>query len=267
MSTITWVGSTSGAWDTDANWLGGAKPSAADDVVFDRGAQSITTGPASAIALASLKVRPTYSGSFSVVVTLDTITLLDVAGSGGIYNVSAPVTTCRAYLSKGVTLIASGGTWTNSYISGTNGGKLYVNGATLTNRYCTNIAVEDSSGGSASTIVQLSGGSGRFAKNPGTLTTDGVCGIVVTGTAAVTAATIGKGGVYNHQSSGTISALTLRPGSEHPGIGSYSNYTISQLNLWPNAYINRNPPGATVTISAETSFGYQGGSSPIGDGP
>lgn len=266
MATVTWTGSTGdGLWDTNANWLGGSKPSAGDDVIFDRGAYNVTTGPASAIALTSLTVFPTYTGSWTVDITLSTITTLSVSGSGGTYKLAAPVTTGYAYLAAGVTLVASSSTWATMYVSGTNGGKFYVNGATITSLYSSGVLVEFSAGGSASTTVQISSGSFRTAKNPGTLTCDGNCSVVVTGSSAVTTAVIGKGCVYNHQSSGTITTLTMKPGSSFPCIGTFSSFTITTLNLWPGASINRHPPGATVAIGTENSFGMTGGMS--GDGP
>lgn len=266
MATKTWTGAAGdNTWDTAGNWSPSA-PSAADDVLFNVGDSNVATGPASAIALASLKITPGYRGSFTGPVVLDTITLLSISGSGSYYNLSAPVTTAYLYIPLGCTVAALGGTWTNTYASGAAGGKLYVNGATLTNRYCTDIDVEDSSGGSASTIVSITNGSYKTAKGPGTLTSDGGASITVTGTAAVTTATIGTRGTYNHQSTGTISTLNLKGYSRFPCSGCKGSFTIGQLNLYPNAFINRNPPGVTVTISGETSFGY-GNTAPVFAGP
>lgn len=261
MGDVTWSGATDGNWNTGTNWVGGAAPTGGDVAIFDgTSGRDVTTGPSSAINI-TIRVTPKYTGSWRVPVVLGTVTLFEFAGSGAAYDLSATVTTCRAQIKSGVTLTASGGTWTNTYANGDAGGLLYVNGATLTNKYCTGVTVRESSGGSASTITQVTSLSYTSAKNPGTLTADGHSSVTVTGTAAVTAAVCHPSVTYNHQSSGTVSALTLKPGAQYPNIGAVS-HTISQLNYWPNSYINENPPGATITISARTSFGYQDGSAP-----
>lgn len=265
MASPKWTGAAAdGNWNTGGNWDTGSAPAGGDTVTFDcSGTANVTTGPSSAINLAALNVRETYVGSWMVPIALGTITALSIAGSGGRYDLNATVTAGYAFLKKGVTLVASGGVWTILYASGDAGGTLEENGATITTKRCSGIKIMATSGGSANTTTELCSCSFRSAKNPGTLISDGPCSMVLTGTAALTAGTIGSGGTLNNQSSGTVSALTLKPGSNYPSRGAVS-HTISQLNLWPGAKINRNPPGATLTISAETSFGYDAGDGVVG---
>jgi hypothetical protein len=259
MASITWTGAAGdGNWNTGGNWLGSAAPAGADDVIFDRGSYNVTTGPSSAINV-TLKVTAGYTGSWIATITLGTISAFNFAGSGATYNLSATVTKCMAYIIRGTTLQAVGGTWTNTYVSGQRGGYFYKTAATLTNLYSRNVNVEFTSGGSASTIVQMSNGSFTTALNPGTFTSKGKNQVVVTGSAAPTSVMLAAGDVYNHLSSGTIGTLDLVPESSFPCVGAFNNFTISQLNTWPDSYINRYPPGVTITISAETAYGFQGG--------
>jgi hypothetical protein len=67
MATKIWVGTDTGNegdWATAANWLPSGVPANGDDVYFENSSQSVTEGfDQSAVALASLNIAQSYSGS------------------------------------------------------------------------------------------------------------------------------------------------------------------------------------------------------------
>lgn len=63
MATRTWYGGTSGDFNTAGNWVEGAVPVGADDIVFDRGARNLDTNlDQSALTFASVSFRKSYTG-------------------------------------------------------------------------------------------------------------------------------------------------------------------------------------------------------------
>lgn len=62
-STVTWVGGTSGDFNTAANWDTAAVPIAGDSIVFDRGIRNLDTNlDQSAITFANISFRKAYGG-------------------------------------------------------------------------------------------------------------------------------------------------------------------------------------------------------------
>lgn len=261
----TWTGSTGdGNLATAGNWLGGAAPVNGDDAVFDRGNYDVTAGLSPGTNLVNLKILPTYGGKWASTVTWGTITTAIIAGGGSVYNIGATsITTARVQANTGQSVVAASGTWTNTYVSGNGSGMFLCNGATLTNTYGTGVNGEFTSAAGAPTIVQWASGALKVGKTIPTFTSKGGVNITTTGTATFsTACYLAARDTYNHQSSGTIALLDLAPYSSFPCAGAFSNFTITALQTWPFSSINRFPPGITVTISGETSFGFQSPSMP-----
>ena len=62
MATKTWVGAD-GNWNTAGSWSPSGVPVASDDVYFVSGSNSVTTGPSSAVNLASLNFGTKWTGN------------------------------------------------------------------------------------------------------------------------------------------------------------------------------------------------------------
>lgn len=250
MPTVTWTGGAGdNNWATGANWSGGSAPSAADTVRFDNGSSDVATGPGAAIALTALIVTNGYSGNWTGLVTLDTITTLTINGAGTLYRLSAPATTANLYLNPQTTVSHEGGTWATVYASGS--GNVNRSGTGAWTAYDVLPGVKVTATSSNQTFG--SGTNGGTIVTAGNITTYRGTGgdrLTTTGTAAVgTLATIGNGSIFNHLSSGTIAELDAQAGSAFPCNGSPKDFTITTTKLWAGAMLNQQPPGITITFT------------------
>ena len=93
MATIYWVGNTSNAWETAANWSGAAIPTGADDVVFTEsrvGTNKNVAGLKTTYVPANIFIDPTYTGNIGSSGTYlefdaSNVTQLYIAGLGEYY--------------------------------------------------------------------------------------------------------------------------------------------------------------------------------------
>lgn len=254
MPTVRWLGGT-GNWNTGANWSGGSAPTNGDTIIFESGSVDVTTGPSSTITVAALQVTNGYSGNWTALVTLDTITALTLGGAGSLYRLSAPVTTALIDLYSQTTLSHEGGTWTTVTCSGM--GKVIRSGTGVftTLRNMPGVLVESTSATQTITTA-INGGTIKSAGSIGTYTSMGGDRLTTTEAAAIsTSATLGNGSSFNHLSSGTIALLNAYSGSSFPCAGSVKDFTITTANIYAGSSVNERPPGITVTISSKNYIG------------
>lgn len=272
-TTQTWTGAVDGTFTTAGNWLSGTAPVGGDSVIFDRGNVSVTAGLSPAIAIATFTVKETYGGSIggATLLTLTSITTLNYAGRGAYCKLGGTVTTAKIDLRAGNTFVFGSGTWTNVYVTGASGGMAQVTGATITNLYSVSSGVFiEANTGTTFTIVE-NRGQLKTARDVATYTGLGYDQLTTTTAAAIgTVANLVEGSVYNHQSSGTIALLNVRPKSSFPCIGSQYDFTITNSNWYSGGVFNINPPGVTITFTnpiayiGASSNGFSSGGGPQG---
>jgi len=111
MATQYWTGGANdGDWTTAGNWTT-AVPGAGDHVYINATDQDITTGPASAINLATFIVGPEYRGSMSALIALGTITTFRYNSGGPLARLSMTVAAGNIELGGNRRLSLEGGSW------------------------------------------------------------------------------------------------------------------------------------------------------------
>lgn len=239
MALRTWVGGTSGAWSTAANWLEGSVPVNSDDVLFTNSAVDVDTGlNQSAVTLTSLTVDQTYTGKWATASTYlqvgvsGTVTLGAKSPTGqgngsGRLNLDLGSTTPSLFIQGSASTAAdtgmapirikSSGTIVTSAISGGSSAIADVSGNACT---ITTLSVTGTS-----TFVYL--GVGATVTN---LNQNG--GVVDLRSAnTVTSAKIG-GGTYNVNGNAAHTTLLLRGGScNYNGTGTITNTKINSGTL------------------------------------
>ena len=256
MASPIWTGAASGNWNTAGNWDTGSAPVGGDSVTFKSGSVDVTTGPSSAINLASLTVTNGYGGNWTDLVTLGTITALSMNGAGSRYRLSATVTTGVLDINPQTVISHEGGTWTTVTCSGT--GNVERSGTGVwTTSYVTSSALKVTATSANQTWTTVNNtGTIITAGSIGTYNSTGNDRLTTTGAAAIsTAATITSGAIFNHISSGTITLLNAQAGSSFPCLGCADNFTITTANIYAGSDVNERPAGITVTFGTKNYIG------------
>jgi hypothetical protein len=256
MATVTWTGGAGdNNWNTGGNWSGGSAPSATDDVIFNTGASSVTTGPSSALAYATVTVTPGYSGSWGTAANtllFGNITgSVTIAGSGSSYKFgtgTCPVVNIEVESRTFVAITA--GTITTLTTSGSQGIELTAAATT-----CRNVnAVLTAQSGTAFTTLS-NGGVVRCYRNVTTL--DNYGGAQVTMYNATTMGTVNNhaGASYNHQSTGTITTANNFPKAMISARGATGTFTLTTLNDWAGSMADLVVAGVTITPGTRNYIG------------
>jgi hypothetical protein len=258
VATRRWTGgSNNGSWSDAGNWSGAAVPVTADDVIIDVTNQSITGGlNQTGVALASLTVLSgvNIGGNGSALVIGVTGTAR-FAGTGSIY-ISADTgvqTIAKAVVQgKGApTVYFTGGTVTTLEVA--EGASAYVqSGCVVTTVNCAGGLTLESNGTGVTTLEQ-DGGSVISYRNIATLNEAGDSGTtcrLVTSAAITTAATIRGSARYVHNSSGTITLITVHPSAVATSNGGTHNFTVTNAYRWYGATLfDSDTEPASVTYS------------------
>lgn len=277
MPTRVWSGaSLDGNMATAGNYVGGAAPSAADTVIFDRGSNPVTAW--AGVALASVVVTPGYSGYFgtsgSPVTIADTVTSMKIGGKQtGVYlsvNTLKEITTLS--VESGSVSISGAGTIVTANVC--TGATL---NATITAVTTLNVVTPDSSciAASSATAITTANVIGRLESTDRSITTINVGGsgrVITKGTAAFTTATIGNGGTLNKQSSSTDGSAIVQFGGTFTNEGNTYMYstgggaaaTVGTVTLWTGSKFIPNGVGNSLTITNPIVYiGAAGGDRPF----
>lgn len=269
MATVTWTGGAAdGNWQTGGNWSGGAAPSAADDVIINSTAYDITTGPASAIALASLFIGPRYTGKITATIALGTVTVFTYLSGGlsGKFNLTAP--TAIIDIPRGRWCYLEGGTWGGTHVLSGQGNIQAASAATVTNvvngladwtiySSATKITSFYNAGGHVVTdgrnIGAYTGTTGSWLRlRSGSLIADGSSGgLAVVGRNA-TLSFEGTGGT--HDGIHAMGSVLSRDAK--------SAQTVTSLWYYPGSVVEDEIPGLTMTVTNAYKLG--GGSAATG---
>lgn len=239
-------------------------PVATNDVYFTSGSISVTAGlTGNVYTVNSLNISENYSGSIgsgATPLTLTAATTLKCAGRGAFYKFSFNSTTARIDTTPATTVYLSAGTFTNTYHSGS-GGELRAESAVLTNYYGTNSALKLYADAATAFTLLLTAGYVYTARNIATYLGKGGDRLVTVATAAITtSATLNRGSIFNHQSSGTVTLLDIGPGASYPLTGATKSHTITNTNLWQGGFLNMNPASIVVTYTNAIAYiGYNAG--------
>lgn len=269
MTTKTWSGAVDGNWQTAGNWVGGVAPVATDDIVFNSGSISCNAGlTGNVYALGSLTVTENYTGSIGSGATALTVTDftstpnaggIKCSGRGSFYKFACTGTTTHARIDTktGNTVYLSSGTFTNVYHSGS-GGEAKFESAVVTNYYGTNNAIAMTADAATAFTLCYTAGRAVSSRSIGTFLGKGGCNLLMVSAAAITtSATLHKGDVYNHNSTGTITLLDVGPGASFPLAIATKDFVITNTNQWQGGFINTNPASITVTYTNPIAmFGY-----------
>jgi hypothetical protein len=266
MATVTWTGgSGDGNWNTGGNWAGGAAPSGADDVVFNTGASSVTTGPSSALAYATVTVTSGYSGSWgtsAVTPLFGNITgSIRIAGRGAFYKFSTGTCpTVDIEVPSSTQVFIPVGTITT--LNTSNSSNVEVAAAVTT---WNNVSANCTALSNGTAITTLTTASPIMLYRSYT-TANVEQGGAVTSYNAITGGTLNvRGrGAYNHQSTGTITTANLLPRGMLTARGARGAFTITTLNEWANSMADIVVPGVTVTVGTRNFIG-RSSDSPVPD--
>lgn len=266
MATVTWTGGAGdGNWQTNGNWDTGAAPVATNDVVFNSGSISVTAGlTGNAYTVNSLTITENYTGSIgsgATALTLTAATTLKCSGRGSYYKFAFNSTTARIDTATGVTVYLSSGTFATVYHSG-KGGELKAESAVVTAYRGTSNAITLTADAATAFTTLHTAGKVFTSRNIATFVGKGGSLLATAATAAITtSATLVKGDVFNHNSSGTITLLDIGPGAAFPLANATKDFTITDTNLWQGGMLNLNPPSITVTYTNAIAYiGYGSGS-------
>jgi len=277
MATRVWSGAAlDGNMATAGNYVGGAAPSAADTVIFDRGSNPVTTW--AGVALASVVVTQGYSGYFgtsgSPVTIADTVTSMKIGGKQtGVYlsvNTAKEITTLS--VESGSVSIAGAGTIVTANVA--TGATLV---ASITAVTTLNVVTPDSAciAAASSTAFTTANVIGRLETTDRGVTTLNVGGsgrVVSKGTSVITTAVIGNGGTWNKQSSSTDGTVTVQFGGTFTNEGNQYMYstgggaaaTIGTVTLWTGSKFIPNGVGNSLTITNPIVYiGAVGGDRPF----
>lgn len=265
MANRQWTGATDGVVSTNGNYTGGAAPTAGDSVFADiapTNAMASGTFP----ALVTFQVTEAYGanniGSAASPVTFGTVTTMRIAGSGtGYYMTTGAVTTANFEMPNGSTAIISGGTFTTTNITGC----ALEGGASAVFTNINSIGATGNVATNATSITSLTG-SGKWTVTSRDITTANVdpgMRLTIKGSAALgTAGTVNivGGGIFNHQSMGTVTAANIRTGGTYTvagNSGSSGVATLTTANVWKGGTLVEAVSGFTLTITNRNYIGGQ----------
>ncbi len=117
LSTVDWINSSGGDWDTPSNWSTSKLPGSGDDVVIDTSGITVTHSTGASDSIHSLTSQATLSissGSLSIAAasTIDDLNLSGgtITGGGGVTVKSSLSWTDGTMSGAGTTTVAEGGT-------------------------------------------------------------------------------------------------------------------------------------------------------------
>lgn len=240
MSTITWQGTTSSAWGTGTNWSGGSEPSTGDTVYID-GAVSIDGVDKSAVNLAALIIRETYTGQFGTSaanpvkvacagecsVLGGSAVYLNSGGSNPIVNLVVTMPTPDRVFDLGGTVtygaihrgtVTSAATFTNSSFEPLDGNPLNLPNLTFT--------------GGTHTVGDLINVTAKVVTAT-TMTTSNCINSVIWNYAltCTTANLIGKRTEFKHYNTATITTVEIKDGAFFNGSVDRRTKTVSNVIL------------------------------------
>lgn len=266
MATVTWLGTSSSAWATGANWSGGSEPSNDDTVIID-GAVSIDGVDKSSVHLDYLIIRPTYTGQFGssaanpVKIAVDNA--CDVQGGSAVYlnsGGSNPIVALTVKMPTPQTVFDIGGTVTKGAF---HRGKIY-SAATFTNLALEpmddnplNLPQPTLTGGTittldtegvelwittATTITTLNQIEGTVFNYAGTLTTVNV---------------IGRNAEFKHFNTATITTVNAKKGGYFNASVDGRAKTVTNITRTLGGVVNNNNGVGTITVTngVKTSAG------------
>ena len=274
MAAVSWIGVTSTDVGTDSNYSSGADPASGD---------TVTWGTITPFGMGS----GTFANAIHLNVTegAGTATSRDVGTAASPLTLSITLTTgVASFANRGNVYVTSGGTVAIAKFQMPNGGTAVLSGGTWTSLRPTNVKVQV--GASAVVTNILSAGSdGEVATNATDLTSfrgsgkwtfnsrdiddawvhpEGI--LIMAGTSALDSVVyISKGGTFNHQSSGTVAAADIQPGSLYTVQGNPSaSATLTLATIWTGGELLRASAGFTLTV---TTFDFIGPESVAGGLP
>lgn len=274
MANQTWIGATSAAWATGANWASTSAPADADSATFDfnaTGVGGVAGSDQSATELAALYITSTYTYAFGTNGTPLSVdaTLVEIGRASGSSTVGAHSGRINLRLPDLASTILVFGTSSASTDTGkepvrirtaaVSGNKLIMNGsgragvatdtATDTAQFdeiaCLNAnAVINVSSGTTLTKWRQESGTGNIFCAATTLQQDG--GILYTyGSGAVT--TANAAGQAFLGSSGTITTLNIYSTGIVDMFSDARLKTVSTVNLYAGATFKYDPNVVTIT--------------------
>ena len=243
MATIFWVGGTSTAWDTAANWSGGAVPSNSDTVVFTDSRITVNQNVAGATTTnvpLNIYLDPSYEGnlgSSGTYLTFDAsnITQVYIAGTGKQYlNIASGDTITEMIVltdnkASDAVNIDADGTLTNLFVL--KGQVNVVSGANVTTM---NIAYESSKTGDATVNIQAAAA----------VTTVNQAAGVLNSAEAVT--TLNMEGGAATWTDGNITTVNIHGGGTL--VYKSDTHTITALNVF-NGFCDLSQEGSPKTIT------------------
>lgn len=256
MAERTWHGGAGdNNWGTAGNW--DTAPVGGDSVVIT-GSSDITAGLTPAIAIATWTRGDGCTakiGSATAALTFTTITTINDSGRSS-YTKLACSTSCATAnfnIAPGCSVYVSGaGTWTTVNARGTGGDITLDSSSVVTNfrNQSPNVQASVSTSGTALTLFENSGRA-TCRRNVTTYTGEGGDSLSLTDAATMGTANLYRRSSYNHQSSGTITALNMHPGSSFPITGGVKPFTITDCTFWDGSYFGGPIPsaGGTTTTS------------------
>ncbi len=253
----------SGNWDDTANWSttrggagGSAEPSASDDVYILDSATDITSN-LTGVTAATIKIGGAYQGNIGqagTALTVSTTTcVITVETVGRQYvNLSATTTVATVNINStggGVVNLGSG-TFTDVNC-GASGTVNVDGGCVVTNLRSAGCRVFSAYNGTAHTILDIQGGTGHEVKRA--VTTLNLAGGLET-FAAITlgTATLTRGGSMLYGSTGTITALHVKPGAT--ATAGFVPFTVTDSTLWEGGRLFPNASSGQITYTNATTF-------------
>lgn len=267
MPTNRWTGGANdGNWGTATNWSLAAAPVDLDDVIIDATNQSITAGlNQTGINLSSLTISSGVniggSGSSLIIGVSGTC---KITGTGQIYLAAdavgtEPIDRLIVQTAGAPTVFLTGGTVTLLEVA--EGASVSVaNGCTVTTCY-TSGGVNFDANATGVTTLEQDGGYVQSYRSIATANIAGdsatVCRLVQSA-ALTTAAVIRGQAKYIHNSSGTITLITVHPQAVATSQGSQYNFTITNSVRWyGGALFDTDVEPASITYTnAATKVAY-----------
>jgi hypothetical protein len=252
MAIITWLGTTSGDWNTTTNWSSGSIPTSSDTVIFN--ASSKTISGTSIPAVDEIKILDGFTGTFGVSggnLDVDATTVFIKSPSAPVF-ISGDFTTVIITDNDGTADSVNIGSNSNitslRYLGGA--GKVTLAGSTLTNLEFIGTprgSITIPSTGPTVTTVTMDAGQLDTSAN---ITTANVSGgeLAVKGSANLTTANIRGKSVVSFESSGTLTTANV---FDKPSVLTLENNvssgaTLTDVNLYDGTLDDRSGSGATT---------------------